>query len=96
MKKYILMIALVASSNLSFATPLSEEDSRTFYTHLNKSCLAREANSLADNQIKQSCDCWATKIINLVSHEDLLEVGSSGSNKNFTAAIISAGNSCKI
>lgn len=96
MKIYILIIALLTSSNLSFATPLSEEDSRTFYTHLNTSCIEKEANPLTDNQIKQYCDCWATKIINSVSNDDLQEMERSGSNNNFTAAVISAGNSCGI
>ncbi len=90
------MIALLMSSNLSFATPLSEEDKHAFYTHLNKSCLERKANSITDNQIKLYCDCWATNIINSVSDEDVQEMESTGSNENFTAAIISAGNSCQI
>jgi hypothetical protein len=63
---------------------------------LNKSCLENKTNSLTDNLIKQYCDCWATKTINSVSDEDLQEVERSGSNKNFTTAIISAGNSCEI
>ncbi len=96
MKQYLLIVALLTSSNLSFATPLSEEDSRSFYTHLNKSCLENETNSLTGNQIKQFCDCWTTKIINSVSGEDLQEVERSGSNKNFTTAVISAWNSCEI